>query len=134
MPVCCVDVVIYYKGKVLLVKRRNEPEKNEWWLPGGRIYKNEKLEDAALRKALEETGVKTRIIKKLGVYEYFSDKSAFSGASTHSVIVGFLLEPLEENISLKIDRTSSDFKWVDEKEKKLAAYVKTLIKDSGVFN
>ncbi len=53
MPICCVNLVIAHNNKVLLIRRKNEPEKNKWWIPGGRIYKNEKLKDAAIRKAKE---------------------------------------------------------------------------------
>ena len=42
VPICCVDLIIKSKGKILLVKRKNEPLKGEFWLPGGRIYKNVK--------------------------------------------------------------------------------------------
>ena len=54
MPVCCVDVIIANDKKALLVYRKDEPAKNKWWVVGGRILKNEKLEDAVIRKVLEE--------------------------------------------------------------------------------
>ena len=53
IPICCVDVVICHFNKILFVKRNTEPAKNEWWFPGGRVYKNEMLEETAIRKAYE---------------------------------------------------------------------------------
>ena len=35
MPICCVDVVVHVGRSFLLVKRIQEPAKNEWWFPGG---------------------------------------------------------------------------------------------------
>src|SRR3989344_132853 len=135
MPFCCVDIVICQNNKVLLIKRKNDPEKNSWWVPGGRIYKNEKLEQAAIRKVKEETGLDIKTIKKIGVYEYFSDKSFFSDlkTGTHNIVVVFLAEPID-NKNIKIDKTSSDFKWIDKIEEHLNPYVKQLLKDSQVFD
>lgn len=67
MPICCVDLVITYHNKYLLLKRVKEPAKGEWWLPGGRIWKNEEIKCAALRKAREETGLDCEFVTQLGV-------------------------------------------------------------------
>ncbi len=45
------------QGRVLLVKRRNEPFAGRWSLPGGRVEAGESLADAVHREVLEETGV-----------------------------------------------------------------------------
>lgn len=136
MPVCCVDLVIHHKGKVLLVYRRRDPAKNKWWLPGGRIYKNEKFEEAAYRKAIEETGLKIKIKKKLGSYDYFDKKSSFKQIKNgvHTPVIGFLVETVKENQPIKIDSTSSDYKWIDRIEEELHPYVKKVLKDSGVLD
>ncbi|MDT0685788.1 NUDIX hydrolase [Autumnicola psychrophila] len=44
--------------KVLLIKRKKDPFKDQWALPGGFIEEGEDLEQAARRELLEETGVK----------------------------------------------------------------------------
>ena len=43
--------------KVLLIKRNITPQKNKWSLPGGFVNIDETVEDAALRKFVEETGI-----------------------------------------------------------------------------
>ncbi len=53
------------RKKVLLVKRRDVPV---WTLPGGGIEDNETFEEAIVREVLEETGYKTKIRKKVGIY------------------------------------------------------------------
>lgn len=55
-----VDAVVFYCGHVLLVKRKAEPGKGLWALPGGFIGANEKIKDACVRELYEET--------KLGLY------------------------------------------------------------------
>ena len=45
------------QGRVLLVKRRNEPFAGRWSLPGGRVEAGESLAQAVHREVLEETGV-----------------------------------------------------------------------------
>ncbi len=42
---------------VLLVKRKNEPFKNMWSIPGGFLEEDEELEECAARELREETAV-----------------------------------------------------------------------------
>ena len=60
-PTVSVDAVVFalFKNKVklLLVKRRYEPFKDKWALPGGFIEIDEELEDAVARELAEETGL-----------------------------------------------------------------------------
>jgi 8-oxo-dGTP diphosphatase len=52
-----VSVALKRGDTLLLVKRANEPAKNQWAFPGGRVERGEKLEAAARRELLEETGM-----------------------------------------------------------------------------
>jgi 8-oxo-dGTP diphosphatase len=57
-----VDMIILRQDspktvEVLLIKRRDEPFKDCWALPGGYVEENESLEAAAARELLEETGL-----------------------------------------------------------------------------
>ena len=65
-----VDAIILDKEKkrVVLIKRKNEPFKDFWALPGGMVEYGEKVEDAVIREAEEETGLKVKIKKLFGVY------------------------------------------------------------------
>ena len=63
-----VDAIIPYKGKIVLIKRRNEPFKGYYALPGGIVEYGERVEDAVLREVEEETGLKGKIYKLVGVY------------------------------------------------------------------
>ena len=67
-----VDIVVFTVIKselyVLLIRRKKEPFKGQYALPGGYVEKDESLEDAALRELEEETNVKNIFIKKLTAY------------------------------------------------------------------
>jgi len=68
VPSLTVDIVIPTSDGVVLIKRANEPYKNRWALPGGFVNYGEKVEDAAIREAEEETGLKVKLRKLVGVY------------------------------------------------------------------
>ncbi|NJE29689.1 NUDIX hydrolase [Thermococcus sp. 18S1] len=62
------DVVILHGDGVVLIKRKHEPFKDHYALPGGFVEYGETVEEAALREAKEETGLDVRLIKLVGVY------------------------------------------------------------------
>ena len=86
-PSITVDGVIIKNGKILLVKRRNEPFKGRWALPGGFVEYGETVEKAVLREVKEETGMDAKIKKLVGVY---SDPARDPRGHTISIV--FLLE------------------------------------------
>ncbi len=64
-----VDAIILSKTgngiKILLIKRKNQPFKDKWAIPGGFADYDEELETAAKRELEEETGVKTPCLNQL---------------------------------------------------------------------
>ena len=56
-----VDALVFTKGtdgwQLLLVRRKNEPNKGMWAFPGGFVEDEEELEAAAIRELHEETGL-----------------------------------------------------------------------------
>ena len=138
MPICCVDVVVTHLSRILLVLRK---ECGRWWLPGGRVCKNETLYEAAYRKVLEEVGIKTRIVKQFGVYEWVPAVNGklqgklYSNIDSglHVITTGFLVTPVED-IDVQLDETSMDYKWVDAIESSWHPMLVDIISDSGAIN
>jgi len=60
-PMVTVDAVIFSVTqdaiKLLLIKRKNNPFKGKWAVPGGFIGIDEELDDAVARELAEETGL-----------------------------------------------------------------------------
>jgi 8-oxo-dGTP diphosphatase len=67
-PKITVDGIIKKENEILLIKRRNNPYKDCWALPGGYVEYNEKTDDAVIREVFEETGLLTKIVNLIGVY------------------------------------------------------------------
>jgi 8-oxo-dGTP diphosphatase len=56
-PIVGVGGVIVDAGKVVLIRRKYEPLKGHWSLPGGMVEVGEPLETALTREMQEETGL-----------------------------------------------------------------------------
>jgi len=66
-PYPTVDIIIQMsEGKVVLIKRGNPPY--GWALPGGFVDWGESLEHAAVREALEETGLAVSLVRQFHTY------------------------------------------------------------------
>ncbi len=68
-PSLTVDAIILNEEEeVLLIKRKNEPFKDRWALPGGFVEYEERVEEAVVREVKEETGLDVEILKLHNVY------------------------------------------------------------------
>jgi 8-oxo-dGTP diphosphatase len=68
-PSVTVDIVLFTFAegelRVLLIRRKKEPFKDHWALPGGFVNENEPLEQAAARELFEEAGVQGIYLEQL---------------------------------------------------------------------
>ncbi|MGV8151751.1 MAG: NUDIX domain-containing protein [Candidatus Nanoarchaeia archaeon] len=131
-----IDLVVHDKGKILLVYRIQEPEKNQWWLPGGRQKKGIFGEASAIIKAKQETGLDVKVKKLIGVYEEEFYNTPFKGIdTTHHLARAYLVTPVDSNQEVRLDKTSGLYKWInkDYPIADLKYYVRRIINDSGVF-
>ena len=83
-PSLTVDIFIFDENQnFILIKRKNEPYKDYWALPGGFVDYGECVENAAIREALEETSINVKLDKLIGVY---SDPSRDPRGHTVSIV------------------------------------------------
>ena len=90
IPKITADGIIINDDEIVLIKRKNDPFKGKWALPGGYVEYGESTEEAVKREVFEETGLKTNISKLVGVY---SDPSR--DPRGHTITVVYLLNALD---------------------------------------
>jgi len=89
-PLLTVDIIIVHKdGSIVLVRRGRTPFNGMWAIPGGIVEYGERVEDAAVREAKEETGLEVRLTELLGVYS-----EPGRDPRGHTVSVAFLAEKI----------------------------------------
>ncbi|HDO31010.1 MAG TPA: NUDIX hydrolase [Desulfobacteraceae bacterium] len=65
-PVPTVDIIIEINGGIVLIERKNPP--HGWAIPGGFVDYGESFERAAVREALEETGLEVTLVRQFHTY------------------------------------------------------------------
>ena len=91
-PLVSIDLIIRGESGYLLGMRNNQPAKGNWFVPGGRIFKNETISHAIKRISTKEIGVEVGIKDAdfYGVFEHFYDNSFISSKiSTHYIVLAY---------------------------------------------
>ena len=114
-PLVSVDIILRNpSGKVLLGKRTNRPAKGYWFVPGGRIVKNETISQALKRVSEVEVGLdlSTEAPSLLGAYDHIYEDNFLNvtGINTHYVVLAFSIK-LKQEIKAKADEQHMAFKW-----------------------
>ena len=134
LPQVCVDLVVAMDGGVLLTQRTNEPAMGEWFWPGGRVYKGERLDAAARRIAREELGLEAPSVTRLGVSEHFWDESSVTGVEErHTVPIVYRLETEASADDLTLDEQHDDFRILRSREPSLHQYVEAYLDRFGLL-
>ncbi len=89
-PVVGVGAVILDGDKILLEKRKNEPNKGKWSVPGGLVELGESVEEAVVREVQEETGLEVDEPRLVDVVNYVS-LSEKGAVLYHYVILDYLV-------------------------------------------
>lgn len=101
-PLISIDFIIENgDGNFLLGKRVNKPAQGYWFTPGGRIFKNEHLNDAMKRLARKEFNfeITQEMLIFHGVYEHFYNNSYVDDdISTHYIVLAYRLKIRNELI------------------------------------
>ncbi|MDK2683655.1 GDP-mannose mannosyl hydrolase [Vibrio vulnificus] len=119
-PLVSIDLVIEDEsGQILLGERLNRPAQGFWFVPGGRILKNEKLEDAFARLTQEELGREFELsqAKLLGPYTHLYDDNVFGNEfTTHYVAIAYKLVVIRSELNLPMNVQHSRYRWYDKNE------------------
>lgn len=109
-PIVGAGAVIIKEGKLLLVKRANEPGKGRWSVPGGIVDLGETLNDAVSREILEETGLVIRVGEPAGVFDYI-EKDKKGVIKFHYIIIDYFADVISGEPKASSD--VADVKWVN---------------------
>jgi colanic acid biosynthesis protein WcaH len=114
-PLISIDILLKKDNKFLLGRRVNKPAQGYFFSTGGRINKNESIDNAMARVALNELNIELKSIPKfIGVFEHFYDDSIYKNVSTHYVDIAYEYE-VKEIPDLPTEQ-HSEYKWftIDE--------------------
>ncbi|MES2664333.1 MAG: NUDIX domain-containing protein [Pseudomonadota bacterium] len=94
MPLISIDLIFVRENKeVLLGLRNNRPAQHFWFVPGGRIYKNETRAQAMSRILTQELqlDMSNFSVEFIGPFEHFYPDSFAGdfGISTHYVVLAY---------------------------------------------
>lgn len=68
-PLVGVGGVVIHRKRVLLIRRKREPLKGEWSIPGGLVELGEELHQAVCRELKEETGLEVEPLEIMAVFD-----------------------------------------------------------------
>jgi len=109
-PLVGVGGFIHREGKVLLIRRKFDPNKGRWAPPGGLLEVGEDPEQAARREVREELGLEVEMEGLLQVAnEVIKDEEG--RIKYHFVLVDYLMRPLGEKITL--NEESDEYAWFE---------------------
>jgi colanic acid biosynthesis protein WcaH len=113
-PLVSIDLVIRNPaGQFLLGYRTNAPALHTWFVPGGSVRKNERLDQAFTRLSRQELGqdLQRRDAGFLGVFEHLYPDSCFGDTpDTHYVVLAHLLE-LDLDLTTLPRQQHREYRW-----------------------
>lgn len=119
-PLISIDLVVRnHEGRILLGYRDNKPAQHYWFVPGGRVRKNERLAQAFARLTQVELNLPFRVEQAnfLGPYEHLYEDNFLgqSAVGTHYVVLAYELH-LAADQHCVLDDQHSEQRWWAEQE------------------
>ncbi|MFT6904700.1 MAG: colanic acid biosynthesis protein WcaH [Oleiphilaceae bacterium] len=116
-PLVSIDFIVRNNdGDILFGKRTNRPVKGHWFVPGGRVLKDESFEHAFKRLIKAELGLTKVQSKFKGIYQHFYDDNFSENEfTTHYIVLAYEIDFNGELSSLPVEQ-HSDYQWLTESE------------------
>ena len=119
MPISAKDLLFYSDKKGLLMgKRINKPAKDYYFVPGGRVFKNENRSNAIKRIAKEEVGYLFNNDKfsSIGIYDHFYLDSIWENTkiTTHYIVEAILFVIEDEEKKFSLENQHSELVWINK--------------------
>ena len=127
-PLISIDLLVKKDNKILLGKRINKPAQGYLFSIGGRVYKNESIQQATARIAKTELNIELKLTPKFaGVFEHFYDDGIYKDVSTHYINLAYEVDINNEILNLPNDQ-HNEYQWLSINEllnsKQVHKYVK----------
>lgn len=68
-PILSAGGIIIIDDKVVIIKRKTEPDSGKWTIPGGAINVGEKIRDGLRREIFEETALEVKVGNLIDIAE-----------------------------------------------------------------
>lgn len=108
----CSAAIFDEHGRILLTRRADN---GQWCLPGGRMESGESAAEACEREVLEETGLRVRVKRLVGVYSHPDQLVIYpDGNKAHIVALHFEVEVVSGQPSLSDETTDFGYFTMDE--------------------
>lgn len=109
-----VGIIFNSKGEILLQKRGDSLK---WGLPGGAVELDESFDEAAQREVFEETGLRIKVEKILGIYSGKKyQETRKNGDECQPVVVAFYTKFIGGKLKLTDNDETLDLDYFSEKE------------------
>lgn len=108
-PFVGFGAIIIARGKILLEKRKNEPGRGQWSIPGGLVELGESVEQTAIREVKEETGLEVEKPEHIDVVDNI-DLAEEGKVRYHFIIIDYLVKLKGGNVEASSD--AAELRWV----------------------
>src|SRR5215217_5667662 len=107
-------IIFNHEGKFLLTQRQDN---RQWCLPGGAVESGESLAEACEREVFEETGLRVRVKRLVGVYSHPDQLVVYKdGGKFQIVALHFEAEILGGELGLSNETTDLGYFTLEETE------------------
>lgn len=112
-PIVGVGAIIICDGKILLEKRKGEPGRGKWSIPGGLVELGESVETTVVREVKEETGLDVEKPEHIDVVDNIT-KDANGEIKYHFIILDYFVKL--KGGTLAVGSDAEELRWVSLNE------------------